>query len=450
MVERRDDGRVADAMQELDALLHGIGEKLAVSSEPSGVSAAPARSGTLYRTITRYWPRIAAGLVGFALVLDFFVGNLAAEGGLLEFYVFAWASTTGGLWFLFEKAEKALSEESRDTVVGWVREADFKSGIESISAQFATLFDKLFGERHLSRRCFARSCVASLITTMLLIAAWLTSRLPRFYGVAMESSQGQPFTELGDTEALLGTVVESLDISGLGSTGLMVLSAVVVLNFLPDFASLWETRLLVAWARKQRSLWTLLLVDALFTATLSFAWVVGVGTATGLYRPPPRPEEYTARTLHWVREATWFDDNVAWRGGPPLRTKFDVEPASIEPIVAAIEAAPDEGVLFISGGSDRSVRPGRGLVQLYQAGGWGDFVSTPLATFFYSAFFTSIWLWLYVASILVSRLLLRMNNGVGFLLRVTDVERQPFRSLGFVSVIIASVIFALGLPLVLF
>ena len=33
--------------------------------------------------------------------------------------------------------------------------------------------------------------------------------------------------------------------------------------------------------------------------------------------------------------------------------------------------------------------------------------------------------------------------------RVTDVERQPFRSMGFVSVIIVSVLFALGLPLVL-
>jgi len=33
------------------------------------------------------------------------------------------------------------------------------------------------------------------------------------------------------------------------------------------------------------------------------------------------------------------------------------------------------------------------------------------------------------------------------LLRVTDVERQPLRSMGFVSVIIVSVLFALGLPL---
>ena len=66
-----------------------------------------------------------------------------------------------------------------------------------------------------------------------------------------------------------------------------------------------------------------------------------------------------------------------------------------------------------------------------------------------SACFTSVWLWPYVLAVLVSRLLLRMNNGVGFLLRVTDVERQPFRSMGFVSVIIVSVLFALGLPLLL-
>ena len=32
---------------------------------------------------------------------------------------------------------------------------------------------------------------------------------------------------------------------------------------------------------------------------------------------------------------------------------------------------------------------------------------------------------------------------------VTDFERQPFRSMGFVSVIIVSALFALGLPLVL-
>ncbi len=42
-----------------------------------------------------------------------------------------------------------------------------------------------------------------------------------------------------------------------------------------------------------------------------------------------------------------------------------------------------------------------------------------------------------------------MNSGVGFLLCATDVERQPFRSMGFVSVIVSSALFALGLPVVL-
>ena len=42
-----------------------------------------------------------------------------------------------------------------------------------------------------------------------------------------------------------------------------------------------------------------------------------------------------------------------------------------------------------------------------------------------------------------------MNSGIGFLLRVTDVERQPFRSMGFVSVLITTGLFLAGLPLVL-
>ena len=40
-------------------------------------------------------------------------------------------------------------------------------------------------------------------------------------------------------------------------------------------------------------------------------------------------------------------------------------------------------------------------------------------------------------------------SGVGFTVRVTDLERQPFRSTGFVSVITTSALFALGLPVVL-
>ena len=76
----------------------------------------------------------------------------------------------------------------------------------------------------------------------------------------------------------------------------------------------------------------------------------------------------------------------------------------------------------------------------------GDHVSS---LFFYSAFFTSVWLWLYAASVLVSRVLVRLSGGVGFLLKVTDVEIQPFRSMGFTSVVLVSLLFLVGLPFVL-
>jgi len=76
-------------------------------------------------------------------------------------------------------------------------------------------------------------------------------------------------------------------------------------------------------------------------------------------------------------------------------------------------------------------------------------VGLPLGIFFYSAFFTSAWLWLYALSVYASRGLVRMNHGVGFLLRASDVSRQPLRSIGFVSVVLLTMLFSLGLPLVL-
>ncbi len=74
----------------------------------------------------------------------------------------------------------------------------------------------------------------------------------------------------------------------------------------------------------------------------------------------------------------------------------------------------------------------------------------PIQVAFLSAFFTSAWLWIYVGAVYAARFLLRMNSGVGVLLRATDLERHPFRSMGFVSVIITSALFLLALPLVLF
>lgn len=72
-----------------------------------------------------------------------------------------------------------------------------------------------------------------------------------------------------------------------------------------------------------------------------------------------------------------------------------------------------------------------------------------VSPFFYTAFFTSVWLWLYTLSVLVSRALVKVNAGVGFLLNLTDVEEHPPRALGFVSILLVSVVFLVFLPVVL-
>ena len=134
MAERFGDDNANARLQDLDDLLDGIAQEYAASSAPVR-AGVPALSGRLYSAMTKYWPRIAAGLVGLAVVTEWVIGGITSNGAL-EFYVFAWATTTGGLWFMFEKAEKALSGESREKVMSWLRARDFQGSIASIPSQF--------------------------------------------------------------------------------------------------------------------------------------------------------------------------------------------------------------------------------------------------------------------------------------------------------------------------
>jgi hypothetical protein len=173
-----------------------------------------------------------------------------------------------------------------------------------------------------------------------------------------------------------------------GAVGLMsgVIGVALIFNVLPDYMSLLETRWMIRFARSGRALVAVLIVDLVLTSLIILGWA----------------------------------------------------------LMFAIAAQVLTG-LQISEGSARNLGYMLGLTL-------GVFSQGNLAVIFgvlLSTFFTSLWLWLYAISVPISRLLLSMKNGVGFLLRVTDVEKQPFRSMGFVSVIIVSGLFLLGLPWVL-
>ena len=114
-------------------------------------STDTARRG-LYSTVTRFWPQIAAVVVAVAGLSELVLGGLTADSSL-ELYLTTWAAATGGLWFLFEKAERALSEGSRAAVSNWILSVDAQRPLAAIPVHFALAFDRVFGEKHLTVRC---------------------------------------------------------------------------------------------------------------------------------------------------------------------------------------------------------------------------------------------------------------------------------------------------------
>jgi len=468
MVENRDDGRVAVAMQDLDVLLDGIGRKLASSPKVVGASTTAVPSGRVYTAITRYWPRIAASLVGLAVVVEWAVGGLTSSSRL-ESYAFAWATATGGLWFLFDKAEKTLGEGSRLRVVDWVRGQRIGTALESIPAQFAWLFDRVFGERHLSARCFLASSAASLVSVAVVCAAWFALAWP------MES-----VVYAADHEVFRLTY--DVTITGLIQKGGFVLALGLLFNVVPDFVSLLETRLVLRWMGRTGSVLRFIALDLVLTTLVSLGLILLSAQLT-LTTPAPGPmndgslsgsdpqpildlftfapamgrlevpilvvevdavridlDAANPAVRSYFEDVRWDDEDMARRVALNERRGF--APTLPFPLADPLRTDMSEGwsdALSRIWGEDVDEASGKGLVT----------VGLPFGIFFYTAFFTSAWLWLYAASLLVSRALSRMNNGVGFLLSATDVEKHPLRSIGFVSVIIVSGLFLLGLPLVL-
>jgi hypothetical protein len=69
--------------------------------------------------------------------------------------------------------------------------------------------------------------------------------------------------------------------------------------------------------------------------------------------------------------------------------------------------------------------------------------------FFYSTYFTSVWVWLYVLSGFVVILGRYLGLGFGFLKRIFDIDNKPIRSLGYVSILLVTVVYLVAAPFVL-
>ena len=128
---------------------------------------------------------------------------------------------------------------------------------ETWAQQFGALFDYFFGPDPFSRRRFLRSAAASILMVVVL------------------------YTVL---EGILGLIrVRASDTMPVWQ----VLAIGAVINIIPDWLSLWQTRWLLRMFEKVRSIWAqflVLIVDAIVTGILIYAAIQGFRWATG--QPP--------------------------------------------------------------------------------------------------------------------------------------------------------------------
>jgi hypothetical protein len=149
----------------------------------------------------------------------------------------------GAVWGFFKGVESVLTDQTKFEIAVWLVGVKAGQKLEPWPETFATVFDRVFGTRHLSWKCFLRSCVASLSVTC--IGAVGVGSIPRF-------------------ETTVGAYL---------AWWLRVLIFFMACNAIPDYLSLLETRWVLRTIRNGQSgrvTVAAVLLDGLFSLGFAF------------------------------------------------------------------------------------------------------------------------------------------------------------------------------------
>jgi hypothetical protein len=268
----------------------------------------------------------------------------------------------GSVLGVFELGERLASQRAKDSLSRWLLSFDVQRA-KALPDGTQELFDRLFGKRHFSLKCFIRS-VAFSLGAMAFLGILMFLIYPK--GVLSEIA-----------------VISSEIVVVLGVALRLPWSIII------DYISLFKTRIilrtLTQLQRESKVLESAVLVmDYLFYLILfaigELATMMGGFYIATLWSesvlPWPMPPEMFAEVLE-----AWFKSNL---------TLFPIN--LVEDPVSAI--------------------------------------------FFWSGFAPSIWMWLYVLALFVTRALLRSERIVNWLRWFLDVEKNPFRSIGGVAAVL--------------
>ena len=79
----------------------------------------------------------------------------------------SYLAVCGFFYKLFEKGDNLFNEQAKGELKAWILNLKASEKMQNWPTLFANWFDRVFGEQHLSWKCFFRSCLASLSAVML-------------------------------------------------------------------------------------------------------------------------------------------------------------------------------------------------------------------------------------------------------------------------------------------
>jgi hypothetical protein len=195
----------------------------------------------------------------------------------------AGAALAGIVWKFFERVEAVLTDQTKLEIAVWLLDRErISPTFRSWPDTFAKVFDRVFGDKHFSWRCFSRSAVASLICGAIgLVLTVRTFLVEEYVDEANVSWYHSVITDYevpflpkslapDPNDALrMSPVQDSIIVLLLCTVGI-----ILVTNILPDYVSLLETRFVLKLMRGSTLLPTLLLlvVDVVFTGGTAAAW----------------------------------------------------------------------------------------------------------------------------------------------------------------------------------
>ena len=249
--------------------------------------------------------------------------------------------------------EETATPDAKRSAADWIKSIAAKSTSQTVVESprwFIEAFDRIFGDRHLTWRCFQRSCVASMMAVFVMTVVW----------VVLNPSSCQQFSLYKGTD-----------------TFRMIFILALVFNLVPDYISLLETRWILRKVAHtgMKEMIVLLVLDVILTGVIFFS---GVGI---------------------------------------IFLKYCVDTGDCVGVCTLLEFL---NAFILFRGSE-----------------------IQFGIFFYSTYFTSVWLYLFIAASIATKFLYSLGRTGNQVLALLKVEDKTFDSMGLLLIGFFTLAFAI-------